>query len=116
MNSPGGIAAPGIARAGASILMISAGCTCPRRRAVTIRWAPSSSGCSGSVGSGSTCATTPRPAGLKSRNATSCSLPSPAANRTRSSTSSSPSPVDIRPILVITARASSGWKSTVGQT
>ena len=47
-NSPAGIAAPGSARCGASSLTISAGCTVPRRRAETIRCAPSSSGCSGS--------------------------------------------------------------------
>ena len=38
----------GRARSGASSLTISAGWTMPRRRAETIRWAPSSSGCSGS--------------------------------------------------------------------
>ena len=55
---------PGSARSsppGASSLTISAGCSSPRRRAVTIRCAPSSSGCSGSLGGASTSTTTPWP-------------------------------------------------------
>ena len=54
-----GITAPGAARWGARTLTISAGCSVPRRRAETIRWAPSSSGCSGCVGGSPTSTTTP---------------------------------------------------------
>ena len=50
MNSPRGIERAGSRRSGASTLTSSAGCTEPRRRACTIRRAPSSSGCSGRVG------------------------------------------------------------------
>ena len=49
MNSPRGIPRGRSGRSGASTLTSSAGCTEPRRRACTIRRAPSSSGCSGRV-------------------------------------------------------------------
>ena len=86
-NSPGGIVAPGSARSGASSLTISAGWTVPRRRAETIRAAPSSSTRSGSVGGSSISITTPRPAGLRKRS----TRLRPSRMRTRIWTSSSPS-------------------------
>ncbi len=87
-NSPGGIVAPGSARSGASSLTISAGWTVPRRRAETIRAAPSSSTRSGSVGGSSISITTPRPAGLRKRSTRLRAVP---RMRTRIWTSSSPS-------------------------
>ena len=69
-------AARAVARApGASTLTSSAGCTEPRRRACTIRRAPSSSGCSGRVAGSSISTITPRPAGANSRSSRSRSSP-----------------------------------------
>ena len=113
MNSPAGIGAPASARSGARIFTISAGCTVPRRRAETIRWAPSSSGRSGRLGGSPTSITTPWPAGLKNRSTRSRSPPS-SGTRARSSTISMPSPAVRRANRVMTGRASSGSKSMAG--
>ena len=90
-----------------SSLTISAGCTSPRRRAEMIRWAPSSSGCSGSVGGPPSSTVTPRPAGLNMRSTRSRSSPSSRMRR-RSWTSSSPSPALMRAKRLMTALASAG--------
>ena len=63
MNSPRGMPRARSGISGASTLTSSAGWTEPRRRACTIRRAPSSSGCSGRVDGSSSSTSTPRPAG-----------------------------------------------------
>ena len=72
-----------VARAGASRRTISAGCRTPRRRAATIRRAPSSSGCSGSVGGSPTSTTTPSPTSVKKRSTRSRTVPSGSRRRPR---------------------------------
>ena len=93
MNSPRGIERAGSRRSGASTLTSSAGCTEPRRRACTIRRAPSSSGCSGRVAGSSISTITPRPAGANRRSSRSRTTPSRGSRmRPRMITVSMPRP------------------------
>ena len=79
-----------------------------------IRWAPSSSGCSGSAGGSPSSTVTPRPAGLKMRSTRSRSTPS-SRMRALSWTISSPSPAPMRVKRLMTSPASAGAKSIGGQ-
>ena len=64
----------------------------PRRRAATIRCAPSSSGANGAVGGSSTSTTTPAPAGVNKRRTRSRSLPSGSRTTPWMSSISTPRP------------------------
>ncbi len=79
-----------------------------------IRWAPSSSGCSGLSGGSPSSTATPRPAGLKIRSARSRSTPS-SRMRALIWTISRPSPTPVRVKRRMISPASAGAKSIGGQ-